>query len=92
MPKCLDKRTLTAFAEGELSDEALAAAEAHLQQCGRCAKALASLGVGDDLIADIRALEQSRKEIAPALEELKGVEERVSTTLFGPQSESVHQP
>jgi anti-sigma factor RsiW len=87
MPKCLDRTTLRAFATGELTADALNAAEVHLKQCGRCAKALAGLDVGDDLLADIRALEQARRDAASAQEALKTVEERVSTTLFGPRTE-----
>ena len=83
MAGCLDKQTLAALARGELTQQATAAAEAHLEKCRRCARALAELDVDDELIERIRELERSRGETDAALSGLKQVEERVTTTLFG---------
>jgi anti-sigma factor RsiW len=86
MRGCLDQKTLIALAAGALPADATAAAEAHIETCKRCAKALAGLKVGDELIAEIRDLEQSRARINSALSGLTEVEKRVSTTLFGRES------
>jgi anti-sigma factor RsiW len=83
MAGCLDKMTLIALARGELLAEPTAAAEAHLERCGRCAKALAELEVNADLVAEIRDLEQSRSDAASARIGLGALAERVSATLFG---------
>ncbi len=83
MRKCLDTRLLTAYASGELPPAEAEAAEAHLQECRRCATALGRLTADDDLLAEVRDLEQSRRELEAALGRLPDMEQRLSTTLFG---------
>lgn len=80
---CLDRIVLERFARGELSSDAMAAAEAHLASCRRCAEALATLGLDNELLERIRDAERSREEIAPALTILNETEQRLTTTLFG---------
>ena len=83
MAGCLDKQTLAALARGELTQKATTAAEAHLEKCRRCARALAELDVDDELIERIRELGCSGEETDAALSGLRQIEERITTTLFG---------
>jgi anti-sigma factor RsiW len=83
MRECLDKQTLIAFACGDLADDASAAAEAHLEVCGRCAKALARLDVGDDLVARLRDLDGVRTRDEATSDLLRALETHTTSTLFG---------
>jgi anti-sigma factor RsiW len=81
MSACLDKPTLAAFARGDLNAAANTAAETHLQVCLRCAKMLAELDVGDDLVPRLRSLERAADEPTRGL--LRELEQRTTSTLFG---------
>jgi anti-sigma factor RsiW len=84
MAECLDEKTLIAIAKGELPADATAAAERHLEECGRCAKALAALDVDDDLLEQVRDLERARADRALTAGLLHQIEQRTTSTLFGP--------
>lgn len=83
MTGCVDKETLAAFAGGDLAKDLTAATEAHLEKCRHCAAALRQLPIDDDLVKRLRALERGRAEFGPALSQLRDVERRASTTMFG---------
>ncbi len=82
MSACLDKPTLCAFARSDLSADDSAVAEAHLEVCLRCAKALAELDVGDELVLRLRRLEEARTH-DPTPGFLTELEQRTTSTLFG---------
>ena len=86
MANCPISDTLERFARGELSDSETRACEAHLLACGRCAKTLSELTVGQDLIQEIREMRRSREALAPHLSGLSALEENLTTLLF-PQAE-----
>jgi hypothetical protein len=82
MRGCLEKSTLIALANGELTETAAAVAENHLIKCRRCAASLAKLPVHDGLLERLRDLERARAETASALSNLKQLTARIDTTLF----------
>ena len=83
MTKCPDISTLKAFARDELGEDEAHAVEQHAQSCKRCAQELAALPFDDELLADISTLEESRRDIAPAVEEMRSRHKCMTTTLFG---------
>lgn len=52
---CLDAETLAAFADGSLTREGRAAAEAHAADCARCLQLLAAIARTDEAVAPPRA-------------------------------------
>jgi len=80
---CLSSDTLAALARGELPEPEAAGAEAHIVGCRRCARALASLPMSEDLVERLRDLEDARHDMQPYLAHLPDLEERVTSTLFG---------
>ena len=83
MSRCLNQPMLERFATADGPPAEAAAMEGHILACRRCARRLAALPDGADLVERIRDLEKSRRAIAPALSKLSETTQRLTTTLFG---------
>lgn len=88
MGACPDDNTLDRFACDQLTEEEAAVVESHVESCRRCAKRLANLPLDVELLQQIRDLERSRTEIEPSLSALTELEEKLTTTLFGPSNKT----
>ncbi len=83
MKRCSPDDRLRLLAEGRLAEPEAMALEVHVQSCGRCARRLASMAGGEDLIVELQGLQAARDRIAPSLARLSDTERAVTTTLFG---------
>lgn len=83
MRPCPEAASLVDYASGALAADAFAFIEAHLEGCLRCAKSLAELPINDELVQEIRGLDEWRAWLAGHLERVQGAELDASTRTHG---------
>jgi hypothetical protein len=83
MASCLTDSELERFARGKSTPSAAAAAEAHLERCGRCAARLAELPIDAELLTELKDVERVRRERVAVLARLAQEARRATTMIFG---------